>query len=336
MNLKTVLRVAFHTVLAACLIVGIWAFVRTWQRVAAPVPEVIQGQIEATEIDVSAKIPGRIEDVVVHEGDRVTKGDLVATIDSPEINAKLAQAMAARKAASAQRDKANHGARQEEIRAAEASWQRAKGAAELAEKTFHRVERLAKDGILPAQRRDEAEAGWKTSRDAENAAKALYDLALNGARNEDKAAAAAMVDVAAGTIAEVESYKRETKIMAPATAEVFKRNIQPGEMVSAGLPIVTLVDVSDSWATFYLRENQLAGLTMGSRITLAIPALQGRQERFEVSYLAAAADFATWRATNAQGGIDVKTFEVRARPVSPVAGLRPGMSVVLVQQRVSR
>jgi len=138
-----------------------------------------------------------------------------------------------------------------------------------------------------------------------------------------------MVDVASGTIAEVMAFERETRVTSPAAGEVFRRNLQPGEMVAAGLPIVTLIDLNDMWATFFVREDQLAGLGMGTRIRLAVPALGNRVEDFTVSYLAPAADFATWRSTSAQGGFDVKTFEVRARPVSANARLRPGMSVVL-------
>ena len=172
---------------------GAWAFVRTWQKVSQPAPEILQGQIEATEIDVSSKIPGRLDAIAVIEGSAVRKGDLIATLDSPEINAKLAQARATHAAASAQRDKAEHGAREEEIRAAEANWRRAREAAILAETTFHRVERLARDGVAPIQRRDEAETVWKSSREAEAAAKAVFDMAHSGARTEDKASAAAMV-----------------------------------------------------------------------------------------------------------------------------------------------
>ncbi|MDO8834023.1 MAG: efflux RND transporter periplasmic adaptor subunit [Vicinamibacterales bacterium] len=336
MTLKTALRVLFHLVLAAATIAGIWLFVRTWQHAARPVPSIVQGQIEATEVDISAKIPGRVDTIAVREGDVVAKGDLIATLDSPEIDARLAQATAARRAASAQRDKAVHGARAEEIRAAEASWRRARGAADLAERTFQRVDRLAKDGVLPAQRRDEAETSWRTSRDAEAAARALYDLAMNGARHEDKDAAAAMVDVASGTIAEVQAYRRETRVTAPSPGEVFRRNLQPGEMVSAGLPIVTLIDLNDIWATFFIREDQLPGLGMGTEIRLDIPALGQTDAAFRISHVAASADFATWRSTSAQGGFDVKSFEVRARPLGQVAGLRPGMSVVLRGRPVAR
>lgn len=336
MTLKTALRILFHVVLTAAVIVGLWMFVRTWQRAAQPMPTMVQGQIEATEVDVSAKIPGRIDTIAVREGDVVAKGDLVATLDSPEIDAKLAQATAARRAASAQRDKAVHGARDEEIRAAEASWRRARGAADLAEITFRRVDRLSKDGVLPAQRRDEAETSWRTSRDAEAAARALYDLAVNGARHEDKDAAAALVDVATGTIAEVQAYRRETRVTAPSPGEVFRRNLQPGEMVSAGLPIVTLIDLNDVWATFFIREDQLPGLGVGTQIRLGIPALGVSDVVFQISYVAPSADFATWRSTSAQGGFDVKSFEVRARPVGPTTGLRPGMSVLLRDRPAAR
>jgi HlyD family secretion protein len=329
-RIRTAFSVLSWMVLAAVALAGVWAFVRTWQKVSQPAPDVIQGQIEATEIDVSSKIPGRLGGIAVVEGASVRKGDLVATLDSPELEAKLAQARAVKAAAAAQRDKANHGAREEEIRAAEANWRRAHEGAVLAETTFHRVDRLARDGVAPAQRRDEAETLWKSAREAEAAARALLDMAVAGARNEDKASAAAIVDAADGTIAEVQSYLRETSVYAPAAGQVFRRNLEPGEMVAAGLPIVTLVDLSDAWATFHLREDRLAGVSVGSTVQIKIPALGGRRAAFKVSYLAPEADYATWRPTTAQGGFDVRSFEVRARPVRPVDGLRPGMSAILI------
>ena len=337
MNTRHLLRNAFRVtvwiVLAATACIAIWAFVRTWQAVAQPAPELLQGQIEATQVDVSSKIPGRLDTITVSEGATVRKGDLVATLDSPEIVAKLSQARAAQAAASAQRDKANHGAREEEIRAAESAWLRARDAADLAERTFRRVDRLAADGVAPGQRRDEAETLWKTAREAEASAKALYDMARNGARAEDKDAAAAMVGVASGAVAEVEAYLSETRVHAPAAGQVFRRNLEPGEMVAPGLPILTLVDLNDVWATFHIREDRLSGLTVGARFRASIPALDRASEEFVVSYLAPAADYATWRPTSAQGGVDVKSFEVRARPVRPIMGLRPGMSVTIAGRR---
>jgi HlyD family secretion protein len=334
MNTRSLIRTAFSflswTILAVVAVAGVWTFVRTWQKVARPAPEILQGQIEATEIDVSSKIAGRLDAIAVVEGAKVRQGDLIATLDSPEITAKLAQVRATRRAASAQRDKADRGAREEEIRAAEANWRRTREAATLAETTFHRVERLARDGVAPVQRRDEAETVWKSSREAEAAAKAIYDMAQSGARTEDKASAAAMVGVADGAVAEVEAYLRETKVHAPAAGQVYRRNLEPGEMVAPGLPIVTLVDLDDVWAVFHLREDRLAGLTVGSRLEVSVPALGNSRAIFQVSYLAPEADYATWRPTSSQGGFDVKSFEVRARPVGHVEGLRPGMSAIVV------
>jgi len=208
-------------------------------------------------------------------------------------------------------------------------------ARELAEKTFARVERLHADGVLPTQRRDEAEANLVTSRDAEEAARATYDMAVNGARREDKAAAAATVDRANAAIAEVEAFRAETTLTAPVAGEVYRKHVEVGELVGAGYPIVTIVDLTDVWVTFNLREDRLAGLAIGDRLTARVPAL-GREIELAVSFIAPQGDFATWRSTSAQGGFDLKTFEMRARPVAPVAGLRPGMSAIVKWDRIPR
>jgi len=295
-----------------------------------PGPETLQGQFEATEVNVASKIAARVAALAVRDGQKVERGAELATLDSPEIRARLVQANAARGAATAQRDKAYHGAREEEIRASRNMWLRAQHATELAEKTSRRVSRLNADGVLPTQRRDEAEAGWKTAQDAEEAAKASYDMALKGARVEDKDAAAAMVDKASGAISEVEAFLAETRVTAPIPGEIARHNVEPGEVVAAGVPIVTILDLSDIWATFNVREDRLAAFPMGARITATVPGLGGREVQLDVTYIAAQGDFATWRATSAQGGFDLKTFEVRARPVGAVEGLRPGMSAVVV------
>lgn len=298
-----------------------------------PGPETLQGEADATKVDVAAKVAGRLATIDVKEGDAVAKSALVATIESPEIRAKLNQAEAAKAGAVAQRDKADRGAREEEIRAARSQWDRAKHAAELAETTFGRLERLARDGVVPKQRRDEAEAQWKTSRDAAEAAKAVYDMALAGARREDRAAAAALVTRAAGAVDEVKAFLDETKVVSPAAGEVYRRNAEPGEIVPAGFPIVTLVDLTDVWVTFQVREDRLSRLKMGASVPARFPALGDEEVPLTVTFVAPQGDFATWRATSAQGGFDLKTFEVRARPARPLPGLRPGMSAVVTWPR---
>ncbi len=325
-----VLRVTFTLLVVFAVVGGLWLW--AW-KLSQPAPEIVQGQVEGTLIDVSSKIPGRVAAVLVREGQRVRKADELVTLDSPEIRAKLDQAEAAREAAAAQRDKAYNGAREEEIRQARSVWERAVHATELAEKTFRRVDRLNRDGVLPAQRRDEAEAQLATSRDAEAAAKAVYDMAESGARVEDKEAAAALVSRARGAVSEVDAYLGETRLTAPLDGEVYRRNVEPGEIAAAGYPILTLLDPADMWATFQFREDKLAGLRMGTRLVVRVPALDNRRLDLTVSYIAPVGDFATWRATSAQGGFDLKTFEVRARPAGPVPDLRPGMSVILEGRR---
>ena len=298
-------------------------------------PDLVQGEFEAAQVDVSSKIPGRVAELLVDVGARVRKGDPLARLESPEAHAKLDQAFALRAAASAQSAKAQKGAREEEIRAAESNWRRAEAAATFAKTTWERLERLSRDGVVPAQRRDEAEAGFKAARAAEAAARAQYDMAQAGARSEDRDAAAAVVRQAQGAVSEVEVAIGETTLVAPRDGEVSARNLEPGELTAPGFPVVSLVDLRDAWAVFNLREDRLAGLKVGDRLVARVPAL-GREVELTVSTIAPLADFATWRSTSASGGFDLKTFEVRARPAGPVEGLRPGMSALVDWGRRAR
>ena len=294
-----------------------------------PAVEFIQGEVDATQVDLAVKLAGRVSTIWVKEGQSVEKGDHLLDLDIPEIQAKLRQASAAEQAAGAQRDKAFAGARRQEVQAAMSLWLQAKEAADLAEKTYRRIESLYADGVVPAQRRDEAEAKWNASREAAAAAQSQYDMAQEGTRKEDRRSAAALVDQAGGAVSEVKSYLSETRLDAPIGGEVVHVLADPGELVSPGYPIVTILDLTDVWVTFNIREDNLAGLRMGETFTVRVPALGGRTFNVMVSYISALGDFATWRATSASGGFDLKTFEVRARPVEPVDGLRPGMSVLV-------
>jgi HlyD family secretion protein len=318
---------------AALLITGFAGLaLATLAMARCPHPaEVWQGQMEATEVDVAAKIAARVATLPVAEGQRVKRGDVVVTFDSPELRARADQAEAGQRAASAQSDKAQHGAREEEVRQALAAWDRARHAAALARVTYERIERLERDGVVSVQRRDEAEAQWRTAEDAAAAAQAGHEMAASGARVEDKATASAMADRARGAVAEVDAFLAEIELTAPIDGEVARRNVEPGELVGAGAPVVTLVDLADCWAVFQVREDRLSGLRMGDRFRARVPAL-GREIELVVSYLAPLGDFATWRPTSQSGGFDLKTFEVRARPTAAVEGLRPGMSV-LVERR---
>lgn len=289
----------------------------------------IQGEVEATQVKVSSKIAGRLEAVLVREGERVEKGQLLLILNSPEIEAKLKQATSAEQAADANREKAYSGLRKEDIQAARNSWQKAAAAAELAQKTFQRIERLYSEGVVPAQKLDEARAQNVAAQQTVEAAKALYDMALSGARQEDKDAASALVSQASGVVSEVEAYLQETQITAPIRGEVVEVISEAGEIISPGYPIITILDTSDFWAVFHLREDMLTRFKMGTELVARFPALGDNEYRLKVNYIKALGDFATWRATRAMGEFDLKSFEVRAIPVQRIEGLRPGMSVIV-------
>ncbi len=296
----------------------------------APVP--LQGQVEAQTINISPKISARIATLPVREGQAVAAGTLLVTLDSPELRAKLAQAGAVQAGADAKRDLVDVGARAEDIRAAKANWDKATASAELADKTYQRLNTLHKEGLVSLQRNDEAQTSYKAALETALAAKAQYDTALTGARPQEKRAAGAAVLQAAGGVAEVDAAALELALKAPLAAEVDKVVLHPGELAGAGFPILTLVDLTDIWVVFNIREDDFAGIKVGAPLNGTVPALGNKPVRFVIDTISPRGDYATWRATRQSSGYDVRTFEVRARPQTTVEGLRPGMSV-LVESR---
>ena len=291
-------------------------------------PDEIQGEVEVSEYRVSSKVPGRILEIRVKEGDFVRVGDTLAILDAPEVRAKKTQAQSAEDAASAMSQMAQRGARKQQVQAAYQLWQQAKAAAEVTKKSYDRVQRLFNEGVVTAQKRDEVFAQYKASEAQEKAAKSQYDMAVEGARAEEKAAAAAQVNRARGAVAEVNSYMRETVQVAQMEGEVSDIYPKVGELVGTGAPIMSIAVMNDMWGTFNVREDQLAGMTVGSEFTAYSPAFK-KDLKMKVYYIKDQGSFAVWKATKANGQYDLKTFEVKARPVEKFEGLRPGMSLII-------
>jgi HlyD family secretion protein len=321
--------IAFSTLLLVIAIVSMVGWM-----VLKPEPIVLQGQAEATEVRVSGKVPGRIGKFLVSEGMTVNKGDTLVLLSSPELNAKLMQATSAEDAANAQNQKANKGARAEQIAGAFELWQKAEVGVKLAEKTFVRVQNMFNEGVVSAQKRDEAEANSQAAIATSKAAKSQYDMSINGAEKEDKLAAVAMVNRAKGAVSEVESYLSETMLVSPISGEVSDVFPKKGELVGSGAPIMNIVDLSDIWVVFNIREDLLANIQIGKEFEAVVPALGNKAIRLKVNYIKAMASYATFKATKTNGGFDVKTFEVRAIPVATVEGLRPGMSLMVDYEKL--
>ncbi len=291
-------------------------------------PDVIQGQVEVTEYRVSSKVPGRILELRVKEGDFVKAGDTLAILDAPEVRAKMEQARGAESAAAALELKARNGAREEQVRGAFSVLQQAKAGLEIAEKSYNRVQRLYDEGVMSAQKRDEAFANYKAMEAQCKAAQSQYDMAVNGARMEDKLAAAAQVGRAKGAVNEVNSYIHETVQIAQKEGEVSDIFPKVGELVGTGSPIMSIAVMDDLWGTFNVREDQLADMQVGSEFTAFVPAFN-KEVKMKVYYLKDQGSYAVWKATKANGQYDLRTFEVKARPVEKLEGLRPGMSLVI-------
>jgi HlyD family secretion protein len=291
-------------------------------------PDIIQGQVEVSEYRVSSKVPGRILEIRVKEGDYVKAGDTLAILDAPEVRAKMEQAQSAENAAAALELKAQNGARKEQIQGAFSVLQQAKAGFEIAEKSYNRVQRLFDEGVMSAQKRDEAFASYKAMEAQMKAAQSQYDMAVNGARMEDKMAASAQVGRARGAVQEVNSYIHETVQIAQKEGEVTDIYPKVGELVGTGSPIMSIAMMDDMWGTFNVREDQLNGMQVGTEFTAFVPAFN-KEVKMKVYHLKDQGSFAVWKATKANGQYDLKTFEVKARPTEKLEGLRPGMSLVI-------
>lgn len=290
--------------------------------------EILQGQAEATSVRVSGKLPGRVVDFYVREGDMVSKGDTLVHIHSSLAEAKLQQARAMETAAQAVDKKVDSGTRSQIIQSAYQVWQQAEAAVGISKKTYDRMQNLYAGGVISEQKRDEAKAAYDAAVAGAAAAKSQYELAKQGPQSEDKTQAAAMVNVAKGGVAEVESVLEDQYLVAPCDGQIDVIFPNVGELVALGAPIMNVLRVDDKWVTFNVREDKLKDLTMGKEVTVDIPALD-KEAKVKIYYIRDLGSYATWHATKTTGDWDSKTFEVKARPTADLPDLRPGMTVIL-------
>lgn len=317
-------------IIISALIAGLILWVGfTFYQAYQPKPLLLQGEIDAQTYNISSKVSGRISQIGVKKGDVVKVGDLIFAISSDEVQAKLKQAKASKSAANALSQKADTGARVEEIKATYDQYKKAEAAQTLMSTTYKRIKKLYDEGVLSEQKNDEAYTKLQASKYTTSAAKQLYIMAKEGARIEDKKAALAKEEVYAGKIDEVEAYIKELHLYSFHNGEVTSVLIHEGELAPTGFPVVTLSDMSDSWARFTVREDLLPMFQKGKKFNVKIPGLGNDVYQFEVSFISVMGDYATWKAPQAGKGFDMKSFEVHMRPINPIKDLRVGMSVLL-------
>lgn len=322
-------RTLYIVIVLALLLVGIITLVRYFSRVNRPV---IQGVVECRSYRASSKLAGRIDSMFVAEGDMVHSGELLYTISTPELEAKLKQVSALEAEAEAINSEVDMGARKEQVEAIKSLWHKALAGLELAEASYERVKSLYDKGVVPRQEYDEALANYRAMQATVDAARAEYDLVVEGATRQQKEAVEAKVREAQGGVDEVRSYLKDAEVYAPVSGRVSSVMAEVGELVGSGMPVVTILDIANCWVTFNIKESKMANVHLGYRFEGYIPALDKRTE-FEVYYIASEADFATWSATRARGGFDIRSFEVRARSVEHL-DILPGMSVIVYGERL--
>ncbi len=321
-------KAVLYGVLALVLALVVWVSI-TFYEAYQPKAIVLQGEIDAQSYNIGSKLPGRIEKIMVKKGDFIQAGDLIFTLSSPEVEAKLAQAKAAEEVASAQKNEADAGARVQEVQAAHDQWKKAQAAEALMKTTYERIDHLYRQGVMSRQKRDEVYTKYKAAKFDSNAAKQMATMAKDGARIEVKEAASAQKKVYQAKVDEVDVYIKETSQYAFHKGEVTDILIQSGELSPVGFPVVSTIDIEDAWAKFAVREDYLKHFKMDKVFQAKIPALGDEMYEFKVTHIAVMGEYATWRATESGKGFDMKSFEVELRPLKPVTGLYVGMSVLL-------
>ena len=290
--------------------------------------EVIQGEVEVGEYRVSCKLPARVVEIRVKEGDFVHKGDTLAILEIPEMNAQEKVAQSTEAATQALSNLTEEGARREAIQSAQQLVVQAKAATDVAKKTYDRMQNLFSEGVMSQQKRDEAKAAWEVALAHENAMKSQYEMAKNGARTEEKKAAQSQANAAKHAVDVVRSVLKETVQVAAVDGEVSDIYPKEGELVGMGSPILSISMMKDMWGTFNVREDQLNGLKVGDTFTAFSPAFN-KELKLKVFEIKDEGSYAVWKATKSNGQYDLKTFEVKARPINPFEGLRPGMSLIV-------
>lgn len=315
-----------HIVFSIPIVISIIAIVVLLNNSANSNQTYITGIVETNEIDVASKIPGRIDTLIVDEGDIVKKGQILAKLESKELDAKLEQARGLMEAAKAKMEMAHNGARPEEREAVEKQYMQAVHQFELADKTWKRIESLYNDQVISLQEKDQVEFQYKAAKEQKEAAKAKYDMVMKGARFEEIEGADALYHQAENGYNEALAYHTELNLISPINGEISKRISDSGEIIASGYPVFTLINPNDSWIVLQLREDQMTKIRKNKSFYGRIPAIGNDLHEFTVTYISSMADFATWKATNQKGDFDLKTFEIHLKPKKIIEGLRPGMT----------
>lgn len=321
---KRTISIAFILILAVTILVSVLGMALMSHQ-----PLVLQGQIEATEIRISGKLPGRVDSFLVREGDRVKAGDTLVVINSPAIEAKYRQLNALEQVARQQNKKIDAGTRRQIIATALQLWNKSKSDLTLAQTTYRRISTLYRDSVVTSQRKDEAQALLRAAQAAERAAYEQYQMALDGAQSEDRASARSLVDAARSTVDEVQALLVDSRLVAPEAGQIATIFPKRGELVAPGAPIMNLVVTDDAHMVLNVREDLMPQFRMDATIRADVPAIAEKDVEFRIYYISPLGSFATWKSTRQTGSYDMQTFEIHARPVQKVEGLRPGMGVLI-------
>lgn len=287
----------------------------------------LQGRVEAETVHISTKVPSRIEEFYVTDGQTVKKGQALVRFVSPELDAKKEQAQAALQSAMAFQSTVYRGSQQENIETLYANWQALKTQAELAATTYKRGENLYQQGVISRQRRDEMLAAQTSARETAEASYQQYARAKRGSTEQQKSTADAKVAMAQAAVKEANALTEETKLYSPVDGTVSKTYGKPTELVATGVPVVSIIEDHEMWVSLNVREDMYESVYQNKTLDGFVPALN-QKVTFKVKNIDVEGDFATIKTTRQTGGYDIRSFKFHLVPEQSIPDLKVGMSVL--------
>lgn len=286
------------------------------------------GTIELDESDAAPLVPGRVVEVRVDEGDSVSAGDTLALLTQSTLPATVAERRARLAAARARLADLERGSRSGELERARADLDAAEAEVTRTGKDLGRIEPLAADGVVPAQELDRARAAATTALRRRDASKATLELAQEGTRRDQVSAARAEVQSAEAMLSGASADLQELAVLAAVKGVVLARHADPGEVIAAGTPVVTIGEVARRWVRVYLPAKLLQSLPEGAPAAVQVAGATDTNgtTRGKLGAVRARAEFTPRSALTEQERADL-LFASRIELINPPSTLRPGLPV---------
>ncbi len=288
-------------------------------------PLVLSGNIEVTDAQLGFKIPGRVAERTVSEGDHIQAGQLIARLDDAEQREQLALRRAEFSAAQAALAELEAGSRPQEIAAAAAALHSAEAERDRARLDFARQQELRSKNAIADRELEAAQAQLKVAEARANEAAERLKLVQEGPRAEDIAQGRARLEQARAAVALAETQVDNTRLASPLSGVVLSHNVEPGEYVSPGTPVVTVADLAQVWVRTYISQTDLGRIAHGQKVQVRTDTFPGKTYEGTIGFISSEAEFTPKTVQTAKERVKL-VFRIKVDLANPRDELKPGMA----------